>query len=203
MRYHEFMDIVVESPQLVAPLDWNLTDPKVNATYAAHFTRYPVEEFRDYPTAKLLVQAGNVGGQIGLLSKITGRLEYYVHYEISDYGVLGHCATQIKLWRARTATVQNLARIGFQEILLKRFDTIISDEQQTDRGAEFWEGQMGALAYSKTVGLLDHKTRIICFDRAEPIEDWIRRQNGWGTNRSFRAKRFFISNLPASALRKG
>lgn len=194
MRYSEIMDELLEAPQIIPPTDWNLSNRSVNATYASYFTRYPVEVFRDFPTAQLLVQSGNVGAQIGLLSKITGLLEYYVHYEIaSSMGCLGRCATQIKLWRSRRATVQGLARIGFGDILLARFDTIISDDRQTERGREFWEGQMGAFAHSKTVGFLSD-VGIRCFDRSVPIADWIDQQDGWGSGRGYRRKRFFISN---------
>lgn len=193
MRYVDIMSSLSEAPQIIQPTDWNLSNRSVNAAYAGYFKRYPVEVFRDFPTAQLLVQAGNVGGQIGLLSKITGLLEYYVHYEIADLGTLGHCATQIKLWRSTRASVQGLARIGFGEILLARFDTIVSDKQQTDRGREFWEGQMSAYAHSKTVGFLSD-AGITCFDGSLPIADWIDQQDGWGTGRRYRRKRFFISN---------
>lgn len=198
MRYDEIMELL-EAPQIVPPTDWNLSDRRVNSGYAAYFKRYPVEEFRDYPTAKLLVQVGNVGGQIGLLSKTTGLLEYYVHYQTADLGPLGHCATQVKLWRSRRATVQGLARIGFGEILLARFDTIVSDVEQTERGREFWEGQMSAYAHAKTVGFISD-AGIACFDHSVPIGDWIDQQDGWGAGRSYRRKRFFISNRPAQEI---
>ncbi len=187
------MDKQFEAPQLVPPNDWNLSDRRTNLARAADFSRYPVEVFRSFPRANLLIQAGNVGGQIGLLSKVTGLLEYYVHYETATLPPFGKSATQVKLWRSPTASVQNTARMGFQDILLARFDTIISDGQQTDRGMEFWKGQISALADTKTVGIIDN-TGIKAFDGTLPISDWIDQQDGWKTARSHRAKRFFISN---------
>jgi hypothetical protein len=145
------------------------------------------------------VQAGNVGGQIGLVSKTSGLLEYYVHYEVSDDLRLKRCASQVKLWRSLYASVQGLARIGFEEILLARFDTIVSDIAQTDRGREFWTVQISAYAGMKTVGFID-QSGIRCFDHSTSIADWVAQQTGWGKERSYRRKRFFISNLPKSAI---
>jgi hypothetical protein len=199
-HYTEIMDELLEAPQIVPPTDWNLSSRSVNAAYALYFKRPPAAEvFRDFPTAQLLVQTGNVGGQIGLVSKITGLLEYYVYYEIANMGTLGRCATQIKLWRSRRATVPNLTRIGFGGILLRRFDTIISDLQQTDRGREFWEGQLSIYQSRKTVGFVSD-AGIQCFDHSVPIADWIDQQDGCGVSRSYRRKRFFISNRSITQL---
>jgi hypothetical protein len=195
MRYSK----ILEAPQLVPPTDFDLSNREINLARAADFTRHPAETFRDFPRATLFVQAGNVGGQIGLLSKITGLLEYYVHYDIATITPFGRCATQVKLWRSDTATVQNTARMGFQEILLRRFDTLISDRQQTDRGMEFWKGQISALADAKTVGIIDARG-VHVFDHVLPISDWIYQQDGWNKARSYRRKRFFISNLAADQL---
>lgn len=65
-----------------------------------------------YPLYDLMFREGNVGGEIGLLSR-QGLLEYYVHYEIRGLPALGWCATQVKPWRSRRASVAGIASRDF------------------------------------------------------------------------------------------
>jgi len=197
MRYRDIM----EMPEIIPSVDWNLEDPKSNALVAKSFHNYSSETFRDYQTATLFIQMGNVGGQIGLISKITGLLEYYVNYETSKDTNLGNCATQVKLWRSRFASIKNLSSIGFEEILLSRFDTIISDRTQTSRGQEFWCVQISHYCSSKVVGFIDYNG-IHCYGHNKPIADWIAEKNAWGKGKSFRNKKFFISNLEKDTIEK-
>jgi hypothetical protein len=114
--------------------DWNLSDRQANAARAAGILRHQPVVLEDFPVAELVHLAGEFGGQYALISKRDKLLEYYVHYEIHAHSVLGRCATQIKLWRSRTATVQGLAAKVFGTYLLGGFDTIVSDSRQTGRG---------------------------------------------------------------------
>ena len=105
MREMEFF----ETPQLVPDEDWNLSNPRANLLRARSITKHVPEILEDFGLSELLHLGGNVGGQIALISKTSRLLEYYVHYEIGDIPSLGHCATQVKLWRSLNASV-----IGFE-----------------------------------------------------------------------------------------
>jgi hypothetical protein len=156
--------------------------------------RYKPEVLETYPAAELVRLAGNVGGQYALISTKNNLLEYYVKYEISTLPNLGRCATQVKLWRSRTATVQGLATKVFDQYLLTSFDSIVSDSRQTERGREFWEVQLGGHSQTKSVGLLV-RDQMKLYDPSLSVGDWLSSVNGWGKARSFRQIRFFISNL--------
>jgi hypothetical protein len=191
MRFQE----LVETPQIIPDQDWNLSDPKANAVRAAGILRYKPEVLEHFPAAQLVRLAGNVGGQYGLISTKTNLLEYYVHYEISTLPMLGRCATQVKLWRSRTATVQGLATKVFDQYLLAAFQSIVSDSRQTERGREFWEVQIGGHSQTKTVGLLVRDQIELYDPTVGSVGDWLASVKGWGKAGSFRQMRFFISNL--------
>ena len=174
--------------------DWNLSDRQANAARAAGILRHQPVVLEDFPVAELVHLAGEFGGQYALISKRDKLLEYYVHYEIHVHPMLGRCATRIKLWRSRTATVQGLASRVFDTYLLGGFDTIVSDLRQTGRGREFWEVQLAGHSQSKTIGLLV-RDEIKLYDRALRVDDWLASVDGWGRAASFRQMRFFISNI--------
>lgn len=123
-----------QTPQIIGDEDWNLSNRRANAARASGILRHKPVVLEDFPVAELVHLAGEFGGQYALISKRDKLLEYYVHYEIHAHPVLGRCATQIKLWRSRTATVQGLASKVFDTYLLGGFDTIVSDSRQTGRG---------------------------------------------------------------------
>ena len=174
--------------------EWNLSDRRANAARAAGILRHQPVVLEDFPVAQLVHLAGEFGGQYALISKPDTLLEYYVHYEIHAHPVLGRCATQIKLWRSRTATVQGLASKVFDTYLLGGFGTIVSDSRQTGRGREFWEVQLAGHSQTKTAGLLV-RDEIKLYDRALRVDDWLASVEGWDRTASFRQMRFFISNI--------
>jgi hypothetical protein len=183
-----------QTPQIIGDEDWNLSNRRANAARAAGILRHGPVVLEDFPVAELVHLAGEFGGQYALISKRDKLLEYYVHYEIHAHPVLGRCATQIKLWRSRTATVQGLASRVFDTYLLGGFDTIVSDTRQTGRGREFWEVQLAGHSQTKTVGLLV-RDEIKLYDRSLRVDDWLASVDGWGRAASFRQMRFFISNI--------
>jgi len=189
MKYLE----IVESPQLIEPEDWNLGNKSSNIMLANRFLASDPILIKQYPIAKLMYREGNVGGEVALIER-DGKLSYYVQYEIHSLNHLGRCATQVKLWRSMDASVKFLARTVFDEFLLTRFDTIVSDSHQTDRGREFWRTQIAGNSQTKTVGLI-FKNEISVYDKNESIGDWVASQKAWGKDRKYRHMRFFISNL--------
>jgi hypothetical protein len=196
------MDILaIDDTQIIGDEDWRLSDRRANSARAASLVEHHPEILEDFPAAQLVRLAGPFGGQFGLISKRTDLLEYYVQYEVGAFPALGRCATQIKLWRSRTATVQGLAAKVFDRYLLGSFDTIVSDSRQTTRGRELWEVQMAGHSQTKTVGVLVRDT-VATYDRGMDIADWLAQVDGWGRPASFRQMRFFISNL-ASVTQNG
>lgn len=190
MRYTE----IVEAPQIIGDQDWNLSNRAANYARAAGILKHKPEVLEKFPSTELVRLIGNVGGQYGLISTRTHLLEYYVHYEKKNIPTLGNCATQIKLWRSRTATVQNLAAKVFDTYLLGSFDTMVSDSRQTTRGREFWEVQISGHSNSHAVGILING-QIKLYDSSTSIGDWLASAKGWGRSPSFRNIQFFISNL--------
>lgn len=198
MRYHE---IINEMPELVSAMDWDYPNPKTNRQKTQEILSNNPATIGSFPTANLVQLDGNFGGQIALISTKTNLMEYYVHYEITNFPALGRCATQVKLWRHSLCSVMNIASKVFDEVLLTSFDTIVSDSRQTDRGREFWLGRIAGYANSKTVGLM-YGTEIRTYDLKDDLSSWIIAQDAWGKGKNYRYRRFFISNKTKEEINK-
>jgi hypothetical protein len=183
---------LLEMPELVTSEDWNLNDPDENIRIANLILNNSPEVLKIYTTSKLYHQYGNVGGQVGLISN-DKKLEYYLHYEISNNDILGKCATQVKVWRSHYASITGIASTVVDGFLLKNFDTIVSDSYHTARGKEFWITQLSSHISSNSVGVLRYN-EISVYHPSISIQQWIEDQDAWGRGKSFRNIKFFISN---------
>lgn len=191
MRFSE----IGESPQIVGDEDWQLSDPRVNLAKARSLRAPGHEILASYRTADLIRLSGRFGGQIGLVNNQHGTLEYYVHYEVATFPMLRRSATQIKLWRKRTASIQGLASMVVDRHLLAEYDSVVSDSRQTSRGVEFWQVQLGGHYPSHVVGLMVGRTVEVYDPNEGEIDAWLARVDDWGRGGHYRQRRFFITNL--------
>lgn len=197
----DLRNLIAESPQIVAPTQFNLNDIDSNQAYLKKILRSKsIEVFDDTPERKFF-RTGK--GQIGFYvvqDKETNTIAYLIRYETKNWKYFGKTVTQVALWRnPLSAPAIGMTREVFFNHLLKDYPTIVSDEQQTEDGRDFWKIRLtDAVAKGFRVGLADVQVKKIdWFDRSGPFSKWLTdRENAWGNDKKLRVQRFLISRDP-------
>jgi len=186
---------LMEMPQVTTTnLDWGLSTDVVNrrrANMLLHDNPSPIRIFSAGKLYKTLQE-------VFFVSNDTGLIDYYMKYKNGQIPGLGQCATQVKVWRRAGIGVRNLTSIVFYEIMLREFDTMVSDRVQTEDGQRFWIDRLSeSRADGRQIGIIDH-ANIVPYDRSMIFADWLKFVNGWGRDNLYQEKLFFISNLQLS-----
>lgn len=197
----KFMDVgqhCFESQEVV-DTDFGLNDDTKNQAFAnkeLKKKRRVIEETNDY----ILFQTGDkFNGTFDLIDKDNNRIDYFVRYKSEKYDVLGTFVTQVMLWRRNISPyVQNITTRIFYDELLKQWSTIMSDNQQTRDGYEFWERRLSD-AYRKgyAIGIIDlrnrAKTKKIYTGKINKIKEWLKENDVYGPDEKHFHIRYFIS----------
>jgi hypothetical protein len=202
MRAHEIIpqdSIVVESPQMVGDTDFNLTDDAHNEKLAAELIRKEQELLEDSDDYRLFLTGNKVNGYICLVDKEpTPQINYLVRYQAKNFKAIGSTVTQVAIWRRDSGPgVIGITDKVFGGYLLKNYDAVVSDMEQTALGRKFWVSQMNNYSTKGyKVGLMIQGVEDIqWFDRTViSLKKWLASVDGWGTERKYTARRFIISN---------
>jgi hypothetical protein len=133
------------------------------------------------------------GGQYAFVSKQKiPKIEYFMEFkEQQSTGVLKNAATQIMIWN-RLGPVGLTSRVFFDRMLHK-YDTMISDDQQSVDGQRFWLRQLReSLKRGFVIGMLDGD-RLHGYDPADDFDAWIASLDAWGQDANHWFRRFFIT----------
>lgn len=135
-------------------------------------------------------------GEYFLISQPGNRVTYYNSYEIDVIPGIGRTATQKDVW-ANNPNYRSVARHVLLTYMLKDFDAVVSDIEQTPKGRDFWiRAMIEAINQGLTVGILnEHAHDIKVFDPNEPtpFPTWVQQNNPWGADTAFSGYRPFIS----------
>jgi hypothetical protein len=135
------------------------------------------------------------GGQYAFVStQKTPKIEYFMEFkEQALTGVLKHAATQIMIWN-RLGPIGLTSRVFFDRMLHK-YDTMISDDQQSVDGQRFWLRQLReSLKRGFMIGMLDGN-QLHGYDPAGDFDTWIASLDAWGQNADHWFRRFFITKV--------
>lgn len=130
-------------------------------------------ETADY---RVVIQGDDEAGEIGLLHNADDWLAYFIAYNHAA-AVRGIEVTEVTLWRDDTSPyTQGITRVMFDEILLPKFGTVMSDGQPAPNGMSFWVRQMvEAASRGLTVGALDvHTGDIEWRPQGTDVQTWAR-----------------------------
>ncbi len=180
---------VTSAPYLIDPTQFGLNDPKKNrerlekiksqARRAIVLPSYQGADLTEYvigPDESFILSesAEDYGDGIA----------YLVHLQMTHLkGLDSRSVTQVEVWRKIGGGLpRGLASHVFFSILLKRFQYIVSDQSQTDRGMEFWLDQLA------TAHGLGHRVGVMVDDevswkgRDQTFNIWIRlmKDKAWG-----------------------
>lgn len=130
-------------------------------------------ETADY---RVVIQGTDESGEIGLLHNDDDWLAYFIAYYRAAT-VRETETTEVTLWRDDTSRyTQGITRVMFDEILLPKFGTVMSDGQPAPNGMSFWTRQMvEAASRGLAVGALDvHTGDIEWRPEGTDIQTWAR-----------------------------
>ncbi|MFA7407682.1 MAG: hypothetical protein WCY93_07580 [Anaerolineaceae bacterium] len=189
-------DLLWESPALVDDVDFNLGNEVKNKAKAVEFLKKQKEVFHDTPQTILFRTENDAAGNLVLINKTSGKVEYLVNFKRNNFGKHGQYVTQVKLWRdMNSVAAVDLTRKMFFGYLLPKYGTIMSDSLQTHWGKAFWITQMTRAAREGyQVGFADMNfKKVIWYDPQEQdLATWIAARDAWGRENKFQARRFLI-----------
>lgn len=192
--------MVFESPQMVEPTDFDLNDTDSNTERAEQYLSDDKKEVIEDTDEYIFIKNGSKNsGSFSMISKDDGLIKFYLRYKEKDWGLIGKSVTQIALWRFPTflRNVGLTSKIFF-DILLKRWDTIISDDRHTWNGRRFWEGVMGeASEKGYDVGYYNSKDIIntLNFYDGNPnhLSFWMHDNYKWGKEDEYKEWVYLIT----------
>lgn len=193
-----FKKWLIESPQLLdGGTDFGMGDKSFNRSQTQKWLKKKVEDFGEDTFGILFRTGDNQNGYYILYNKETKLTDYFIKYEYKKISGAGPFITQVLLWRRLSATFKDgsITNHVFFDILLKKYNQIASDQQQTEDGKRFWIRMM-SIAHRKghKIGIAE-QGKIIYFDPKElSYDDWIEQNelDSWGEEESKRMIRFII-----------
>lgn len=198
-----FRQFLNESPQSIDSLNTDMYDKAANIKEGGKFLRRKKEVYSETENSILFRTGMERDGYIVLLDKNNNFVNYFVRFIYKKLDGEKY-ATQVAVWRTTDPTIPREEEYGiatkvFFDILLKKFDRIASDMQQTNDGRNFWMLQMARAARSGfKVGLLKVGTKeITYFDKTkhDSISDWVATlESTWGPEVKYQRYRFIIDS---------
>lgn len=128
-------------------------------------------------------------------------LRYYMEYT-ENRNLLGRSVTQTAVWvmDERGGLPPGFVTHVVFDILIPKFQIVLSDRIQTRDGKRLWIGLLGrASRKGFQVGMLNESTaeRFLYSKHDGPLQEWAEiTVKGWGQSLSHMSLRFFISALP-------
>lgn len=170
-------------PQLTPPNDFGFSEPMFNRTMLKEVENKKPVILDDGANYCVLMDDRGNNGRIVMKDKRKDSAVYFVEYEVQN-NFLGGPVVQVTVWRNPDSILsQGISTKIFNDVLLVRFNMIMSDAEQTRDAERFWRGRMAeAAARGDRVGLANMaRGRVIWYEPMKgDYEDWIDSTNGWG-----------------------
>jgi hypothetical protein len=126
-----------EAPQQIGDVDWNLSDPKVNAEHRDKLLASHPTSLGDFAGVKLYRRKGQI---FAIDPHDNNDLVYWVKMDVRKINVIDTTAIcQRALWRnTNNFSTNGLPKHIFFDVWLKEQDAIVTDGMQTAGGKNFW-----------------------------------------------------------------
>jgi len=203
MRHKEIFGLAIsgksllEAPQTIDGTDFGMSNADSRYQYTRHLLSLSPKLIEDTDTYELMKCSDGDHTYYFMLEKPYGSLVYFVKCEPEHFDFIGQTVTQIALWRDLTSFVtQGISDHVFFDLLLSNYPTIMSDEQQTSRGRDFWIIRMAkAPKLGLRIGLADIENKIVKWrDENTSASSWIQQnEHAWSRDETARNIRFIIS----------
>lgn len=196
MKYREILN---EVPHIVSPTDFDLNNVEVNRQFVRDLLKRKSFRMIEEDENKTLFMTGNkINGYVALYLKQFDVLGYLIKYHLK-YNILlaATPVTEIVLWRSYSYPhTFGITNHVFFDILLKEWNAIMSDGEQTEDGKKFWQFRLvEASAKNYDIGIMNiNDNTVTWWDDSILIGDWIKHNDGWGEDRKYYNIRYVIKN---------
>lgn len=114
----------------------DVTDTEENKElYQKISTSKKPEHLEHYDTNFEIVRYGD---KYVMLNHIRQTIDYYVKVEEGSYKILGKWQCQVEVWRDDESPMSLIVPYMFEKYILPKYQTVISDSVQTDKGRKLW-----------------------------------------------------------------
>lgn len=129
-----------------------------------------------------------------LLNHISKMVDYYVKVDEGNYKAIGKWSCQVEVWRRLMSPKTGIVSFMFDNYILPKHGTVISDSMQTKMGKSMWAKlAFHALENNQYVYGYDNNTGTLTkFNNASQFDSSVRQY--YGTEKKFSQLRLVISN---------
>lgn len=196
--FKSFKDFLIESPIIVPPEEFNLSDDEENRKQGAILRAdRSCEKIKDLSDGFELYQIKNIFA-VFKDTDSNHRIYYLMRYKFSRISMLNNLqvVSQIVLWSDRAIGAFKIAQEVFFNHLLPDNHVIVSDGFQTDDGSRFWSKRVGeALKRNLWVYFIDQTSSPKRMIRIVKPGDLVNLSSEiWGTHKNFERKLLVISD---------
>lgn len=187
-----------EMPVKISPLKSNLSDDLANETEVDLVNTFYPNDIIFQDGDKKIIYSDN---RVWALEKIKNKERVTYKSIIEPFNTncdmvsknLGKSFRQKYLWKDKKSTFDGIAADMIFDVFLRDYDTIITDENQTKQGIDWWQ-KLLRIASTKglTIGFIDCDKEVIDIFSHGNIEDWIKSKKAY-TGRTSKHKMFFIT----------
>lgn len=204
MKKETITNWVVESPRLIDSTDFRLNDVDYNRKLAKKLSGKKKEVIEDTVLYEIFRTDDDINGYIVHINKEVKsapnkEINYLVKYHSRPYKKFGSAVTQVAIWkRAAGPGIPGITSRIFWGYLFKRWSTIISDREQTERGKDFWETRLQeAVDRGYTVGLSSTTMKEVEWYSGDTagLVQWFKDFEAWGKTKNHLHKRFIITRV--------
>lgn len=125
------------------------------------------------------------------------RVTYYMTYNVTSVSKLGRSVWQTLVWADPLASyISGIPQKIFFDHLLTKFDTILTDSQQTWDGKRFWKLRI-ADAFEKNLNVFFYNFanhELIKINNRDDLEAYTNLKDIWGPSNLHKMKRIVISS---------
>lgn len=201
MRYSDIIHAarLLEMAQEIPATEFNLDNPIVNFNFLTK-QLLKVTEVIEETLLYTIVRTGDFNnGWIFLHNIQDNTVDYAVQCKVRTWSWLPKTVTQTIIWRDDASELaQGIAVKMFFEVLLKKFNSIISDSQQTPDGNRFWRSRLAnAVSRGMRVARVDTNQHIVdWYDPSGPgdFRTWLNSFEVFGKKHKHQGLRYLIQH---------
>lgn len=189
-----------EAPQNTFPTEFGLDDEDFNKKFGRKLlngptTKTPIKKIGDDFTLWEFKR------EFAVIKNSNRYIAYYMKFRFDNVPVINRqCVRQVVVWRSAEPITQRMGREMFNDILLPRYQTVITDAEQTEDGKRFWKDRIAdALAdsslkvYYLNIYTPKEIVEVKSFDEYTQI---VQGKPAYGDESEYKNRRFIITRKP-------
>lgn len=190
---------IFEAPQNTFPTEFGLDNYARNT----EFTRLLMKQHKKSAVMKIDDRhtLWEFDREYAVINDGDMRVEYYMRFRFDMVKMLQRqCVRQIAVWRSNYPVTRGLAKKIFSEVLVPRYQTVITDAEQTPDGRRFWADRIADALTDSALFVyyinIMHPREIVRVHSAKEYRDVVEQKPAYGDSNVFQNRRFIITSKP-------